>query len=113
VTRLLAFGYVLSSVAVALAWAVARRNRDHQPVAWLLTCGLATDLARRLLHLAILGPAHALFDPEPLTGSARIAGHLDSAIFLAWPATFVAVAVVVFRRRRPWAVGAIYASTVG
>jgi hypothetical protein len=112
VTRVLAAGYALSALVTALAWLLTRRRPEHQPIALLLTLGLLSDAARRLLHIFVLVPAHARMDPGPLTGAARAAFHVEQALFLAWPAGLVAAALTIFLRRRPWLVAVAWSLAV-
>jgi hypothetical protein len=112
--------YLASLAAVALSWAIASRVRAHRPVAALLSVGFGVDVARRALKFAVLAPAHARFDPAPLEGWSRAGGHVETALFLAWPAALVATARVIFdedggKRRRLSAVSVamLWAFSVG
>jgi hypothetical protein len=109
VTRLLAFGYLMAAAAAALAWAVSRARPIHRPVAALLTFGLAADLARRALRELVLAPAYPALAGAPATGWLRIAGHMDQALFLGWPAGVAAAAIWICLGRRPWPVAVGYA----
>lgn len=111
-TSVLAVGYVFSALAALLAWRLAARRPDYRPVALLLTLGLGIDVARRALGLFVISPARVTFGTAPFVGFARAAGHVDSALFLAWPAGLAALAIFVFSRRRSWAVLAIYVVAV-
>jgi hypothetical protein len=71
--------YVLTVVAGALAWWIARLRAEHLPVALLLTVGLACDLTRRSLHVLCLAPAHLRLGTGPLEGWSRAAGHVAAA----------------------------------
>jgi hypothetical protein len=104
--------YAFSFGATALGWILGRHRGEHRPVAYLLTIGLATDLARRVLRLAILAPARAALGDAPYVGSARIAYHFEQALFLAWPAAVVAATILVFHHRRPWPVAALWFAAV-
>src|SRR5258705_458631 len=95
--------YALSLCATALAWVVARRRAEHRPIALLMTAGLASDVARRLLYVHALVPGYARAAGGPLTGWARITAHVDNAFFLVWFAAFTAAAMAIFIKRRPWA----------
>jgi hypothetical protein len=103
---------VLSGVATALAWRVARGRPDHRPVAALLTVGFASDLARQALRTAVFLPARERFAGAPYTGWTRVAADADNALVLAYPAAIVAVALWVFLRRRPWPVAIGWAVAV-
>jgi hypothetical protein len=83
--------YIMSGVAVVLAWIVTRRHATHKPFAALLSLGLISDVALWALHRWVLPPP--TLDGPPLTGWARIAGDVDSALFLAWPFAVAAQAM--------------------
>jgi len=91
---------VLSGVATALAWHLARERPDHRPVAALLTLGFISDLARQALRIAVFLPARERFAGAPYTGWTRVAADADNALALAYPAAIVAGALWVFLRRR-------------
>lgn len=98
--------YTLSALAVILGWIIARREPEHRAIALVLTFGLSSDLAQRaLLVLALPPPA---LDSPPLAGWIRFAGHLESALFVAWPFSIAALALWVFARRRPRIVVVVY-----
>lgn len=102
--------YFLSALATILAWIVARRRSDHRSIAILLTFGIASDLVQRaILHLVLPPP---LLDNPPLTEWTRVAGHAESALFIAWPFGIAAQALWVFSRRRPRIVALAYIITV-
>jgi hypothetical protein len=90
--------YLASIAAVVLAWAIARRRSEHRPAAILLSVGLASDVIRRALYFGALAPAYLRFGQAPFEGWARVAGNLDQALFLLWPAALVALARVGFGR---------------
>lgn len=95
--------FVVSTAAAALAWVVARRRLEHRPIAMLLSAGLAFNAALLALNVAVLAPMRERFGmAAPWTGCARAAGHLADALELAWPASVVATALVVFAGRKPW-----------
>jgi hypothetical protein len=105
--------YALSVIATVAAWILARRRAEHLPIAALLTVGLGTDLARRALRSLYLGEAiRRLGNDAPWTGWPRVAAVASHALFLAWPATIVAVALVVYLRRRPWPALLGYAASI-
>lgn len=112
-TRLAVLGYLLSAFATASAWALARRRTEHRPVAWLLTCGLVTDLVRVAIQLGILAPGYALLGGAPATGWLRLAFHIEQALFVAWPAALAAAAIALFLRRRPWPAVLAWAAMAG
>jgi hypothetical protein len=111
-TDLLAFGYVMSLVATILAWPVARLRPEHAPIAYLLTFGFASDLARRGIHRFIFIPAYATLKGAPATGWIRLAVGVEQTLFLGWFAGVAAVAMVVFLKRRPWPVAIGYVASV-
>jgi hypothetical protein len=89
--------YALSGVAVVLAWAAARRRPEHQPFAGLLTLGLVSDVIRWALQRWAMPPP--LPDNPPLTGWVRIAGDVDTALYVAWPIGIAAVALTTLAQR--------------
>jgi len=89
--------YALSGVAVVLAWAAARRRPEHQPFAGLLTLGLVSDGIRWALQRWAMPPP--LPDNPPLTGWVRIAGDVDTALYVAWPIGIAAVALTTLAQR--------------
>jgi hypothetical protein len=99
--NLVLFTYASSVVATGLAWALAWRRAEHRPVALLLTLGLATDLLRRALYLHVLVPGYQAAGGAALTGWYRVAGNLDAATFLVWPAAIAGASVRVYLGRRP------------
>jgi hypothetical protein len=106
--------YILSALATALAWVVARRNVEHRSCAALLTFGLASDVVRRLLQVHAIGPGYARAAGAPLTGVSRVAFHVSEALFFAWLAGLVAVALrlFMFPRRPLWPVAAAWGTIV-
>jgi hypothetical protein len=101
------------ALAIALAWALAKRRPEHRPVAVLLSIGLAADLGARLLDVAVIAPLRAeLGVAHQWTGWARAAGLLYNALGLVWPAALVAAVLVVFLRKRPWPALAAWALAV-
>jgi hypothetical protein len=86
----------LSGVAVVLAWAAARRRPEHWPFAGLLTLGLVSDVIRWALQRWVLPP---LPDNPPLTGWVRIAGDIDTALYVAWSIGIAAIALNTLAKR--------------
>jgi hypothetical protein len=105
-------GYSLALGATGLAWWLARRRRDHRPFAVLLTFGFAIDVVRRLLYVCVLIPVEARAQGGPFTGWDRIAAHVDTALFLSWPAALTVASLHVFLKRRPWPALAAWALAV-
>ncbi|WP_441288216.1 hypothetical protein ACSRUE_40500 [Sorangium sp. KYC3313] len=104
--------YGLAVLAAALALVVARYRPEHRPIAWLLGYGVVSDVVRRVIRLYVLQPARAELGGAPFTGWVRVAGHVESALFVGWMAGVAALAVWIFRRRRPWGVLAVYVVAV-
>jgi hypothetical protein len=101
---LLLVAFALHVVAAGLAAVVAWRRPEHRPVAAFL-CGMAIAAALRWVLLTWwVVPFQASFPDAPLTGSALLAAHLDTALWFAWPAGLAGSAVAVFLKRRPWIV---------
>lgn len=103
------------AAAALLAGAAALRWRSFRGIAFLFgVAGVASDAVRCALWTRVIEPTIAPFlaakvQAPPLTGWIRVAGHLDQALFLLWPAGMAAVAIGVFmgRRRAARVVGAI------
>lgn len=91
--------YGLAVFAVALAWAAARGHPAHRAVAAFLSLGLACDGALLALHEWVLPPPD--LSAPPLTGWLRVAGDLDTALFLVWPAALAALARYTLAKRSP------------
>lgn len=100
--------YVLEVIAIGLGWMLARRRREHLPVAVLLSIGLASDVATLAVRGPILAAVARHGVDAPWSGAERVAGHLSDAATLAWPAALVGVALVAFLRRKPWPAVAAY-----
>ncbi|WP_438014909.1 hypothetical protein WMF18_28980 [Sorangium sp. So ce315] len=104
--------WTLAVLSTVLAWLVSRHRPEHRPIAWLLGYGLATDAVRELIGARVLRPARAELAGAPFTGWVRVAGHVESALFVGWMAGVAALAVFIFGRRRPWGVLAVYVVAV-
>jgi len=105
--------YILSVLAVASAWGLARRDRTHRPVAVLLTLGLASDVAVRALQAFYLESARVRLGVSvPWTGTDRIVGHVSDAVVLLWPAALAGASIAVFLGWRPWLAVAGYVLAV-
>jgi len=71
---------------------LARLERDdHRPVVLLLAYALVDELVLEVLHRAVFAGA-----PRPFTGWTRVAYHVETAIFLGWPALLAATSWGVF-----------------
>jgi hypothetical protein len=92
-------GMVLG-VATVVAWALADRRPEHRPFAWLLSVGLAHDVA---LH--VVGAVY-VNHPSPALE------HLSAALFLVWPASIAGTALFLLAGKRAWPVAAGWAVAV-
>jgi hypothetical protein len=108
-TWLLALASGLQALAALLSAVVARTRRPHRPIAIFLCSMVAANLVKMIIRLTVLVPAREA-GAVPFTGIVRVAGHVASALFLLWPAGLAALSIVVFLRRRPWAVAVIWAA---
>lgn len=106
--RLLLLTAFLHVVAGVVGMMLARRRRDYMPVALFLTGTAIADLA---LVAFTIGASTAL-PAAPLTGIARIVGHIRQALYLVWPFGFAALFVAVFSHRFSRILPAAYAVTV-
>lgn len=100
--------YILSIAATALSWAVAKRDREHLPVAAFLSLGLIADLGKRALWLSILAAAYERASGAPLTGADRVARDVYDALYFSWPAALTALSLRAFSKRNPWPVAVAY-----
>lgn len=91
---------VLQVTSVTCAVVLARRNREYRPIAIFLSGVASADLLAWALTAWILPPPQE----PPLSGFARVAAHIDSALFLTWPACLAGTALSVFLKRRAWRV---------
>lgn len=108
---LLLISVALQVVAAALATVLARREREHRPVAAMLAYTTLTTWVRYALQAKVIVPAivAGLGDPArgippvlPLSGWARVAAHVDHALFLGWSAAFAMAALWVFLPSERW-----------
>jgi hypothetical protein len=106
--RLLVIGALLHLLAGLLALRLARLRADYRPVALFLAGTAIADLA---LVALTLGASTAL-PSAPLTGIARIVGHIRQALYLVWPFGFAALFVAVFSNRFPRIIPLAYVVTV-
>jgi hypothetical protein len=79
-------------MATSLAWALARRKPEHRPSAYLLTAGLASDVAQHALRPLLLHWIATLGDAT-WTGWLHVTAHVDQALFMVWPAGLTATAL--------------------
>jgi hypothetical protein len=101
------------AAAAIVAVGVARRNKEHRPIALFLCFTVVADGIACALQELVLMPARLSLGPGvPFTGSVRIAFHASQAMFLSWPAGLAAVALVTLGRRRPWVPFAVWAATM-
>jgi hypothetical protein len=99
-------GLVLHVLAATTAVILTGKRPDYRPVAIFLAVTALADVA---LFGFILAGAPTSVPSAPLTGAARVAGHVREALYLVWPFGLVALFVQVFARWRPWPVGLAYA----
>lgn len=91
----------LHAGAAASAHVLARPRFSpyYKPVAYLLSASLVTEAIRWVNREVVL----AASPHRPLEGWFRVAGHVEQALALAWPAAVVAVVLWAFRScRSPW-----------
>lgn len=112
--------YLATGLQVGVAVAailLARRRTDHRPFAIFFVGITIANLIRFLRH-ETFAPIRPIGAP-PYTGFARVAFHVDQAMFLAWPAAFAALALWLFAPRRilallpglAWVVAVAYLAT--
>lgn len=95
---LLFSGCFLATVAASLAaFAAARRDRSHLPLALTLAAFAAIDLATRAAQAFVLCDA-----PRPFAGAARALYHVETALQTAWPIAVALCVLATFRAPR-WA----------
>jgi hypothetical protein len=104
---------VSCAAAAVLACMIAWRRPEHRSTAVLLSAMLGLQLALIVLDVGVLAPLRArLGVAVPWTGWAWAAALFSKALGLAWPATLMGTALVVYARRRPWFAGAAWAASV-
>lgn len=106
---LLLVAFLLHVGAAVLAGVVAWRRAEHRPVAYFLGAMAGAAAARWVLLTWWIVPFQASYPEAPLTGAALAATHVDTALWLAWPAGLTAMAVAVYLKRRPWIVAGVWA----
>jgi hypothetical protein len=107
--RLTLLAHALQVVTAFLAVMLARRTREHKPIAVFLCSNACADLIAWVLSASI--PPHPPEGP-PLSGLARVAADIDCALFLIWPAALAGTALWVFLQRRAWVVIHVWAAAV-
>ena len=70
-------------LAAITAAAVARRDPAHLPLAIYFAAWSASSVVRRALAVLVFDPWRELYGAAPLAGWARVAGHLETALYLA------------------------------
>lgn len=108
IPALLALTFALLVVAASLAALVASRREDHRPFALFLTAIVLVSAVRWVLMTWWLVPYRASYPEAPLAGPALVAAHIDTALWLVWPAGLAAVSIAVYLRRKPWLVGVVW-----
>lgn len=103
---------VLLLCAGLLAWVIQRRvDRAYRPVAIYLTGWLLGDLVRLLLATLVLAPWKIAHGNVPLTGGARLAGHLEQGLLLG---SWFGIAALAgwFFTRAPLLAGVLYTAAL-
>lgn len=96
VTQALLLAAAISAVLLA------RRRPDHLPFAiFLFVVAVATAIRDRL---AALYPLLRPLGSPPLEGAARVALHMDQALFLTWAGGIATTSIVLFAERRRLAI---------
>jgi len=108
IPALLALTFALLVVAASLAALVAWRREDHRPFAFFLTAIVLVSAVRWVLMTWWLVPYRASYPDTPMGGPALVAAHVDTALWLVWPAGLAAVSIAVYLRRKPWLVGVVW-----
>src|SRR4051794_68377 len=91
--RLLLLSSLLQALAAGTAMLLARRRTEHRPIGYLL---IVATVANMILTGFLLGGFPTAPSSEPLTGFARVFGHLRQALYLVSPFGPVAAFVAVF-----------------
>jgi hypothetical protein len=101
------------AAASGLGWMIASKYPERRSPAILLTVLLGLMVAEIALDATVLGPLRARLGVHvPWTGWAWVAALVYNALELAWPATVVGSALVVFSGNKPWAAIAAWAAAV-
>jgi hypothetical protein len=100
--------FVLMFGAALTAALVARHRPEHWPVAAVLGSILAANLIRLVIRPYVLTQPG---DP-PLTGTARLLGHVEQGLSLLEPLAIAAGSVRVFLGRQSWPLLAVWAVLV-
>jgi hypothetical protein len=107
--RVLVIASLLQILAAVLAVAVARRRAEHKAFAAFLAVAALANLG--LVGFIAIG-APTVIPAAPLTGFARVEGHVRQALYMVWPFGLAAMFVAVFSKRRPWILAAAYGATL-
>jgi hypothetical protein len=100
--------FVLMFLASVTAVGVARRMPEYRPVAAVLVVILAANIIRQIIEPYIITSPG---DP-PLTGTARVLGHIEQALYLLDPFAIAAGSIALFLERRPWPLIPFWAALV-
>ena len=100
------------AAAVALAWTLTSRYREHRPTAVLLSLLLGKVAVQYVLDVTILAPLRASLGLAPWTGAAWAVALLSHSIGLIWPAALAGTAIVLFTGKKPWLVSIGWAVAV-
>lgn len=107
--RLLVISSLLQVAAAMVAVLLARRREEHRPVAIFLSVATTANLIALACVVLLHPPAVAA---GPLSGTARLVGHVRQGLFLVWPFGFAAMFAAVFAGRRVGAFLWAYALTL-
>jgi hypothetical protein len=89
-------------LACVLAWLLAKKSREHYPIALLLTAAIVNDAVGWLFNSYVLAPLCEKLGTSEWSGWARAAGHLSDALWLFWPAALTAAVLRTFFGVKPW-----------
>lgn len=96
---------ICSMLAALTAAGMARRRREHRPVAIALGINVVADVLRAVIHALL----PSLAGPVPYAGLTRLAFHAEQGLYLLWPALLVWVSLAVYRgERRTTVIGGLW-----
>jgi hypothetical protein len=98
--------------AIALAWVLTSKFREHRPIAVLLSILLGIAVAKYALDVTVLAPLRATLGLAPWTGWAWAAALLSHSIGLVWSAAIAGTALVLFMGKKPWLAAVGWAAAV-